>query len=142
MNAATNRLYRDYDRSLRFLLEITFLNTRSAPSSVSSASISRAVSMNRLDCSGSSGLRLSLSDMMGRHVRRFSKICNHRARNSSRVSLRGFGAISGMVGQSLALAALDRNRGALLIVNAELGAVFCLKSNSLKYRSRCLVPTF
>lgn len=37
---------------------VAFLKARSAPASVSSVSASRAASMKRLDCSGSSGLRL------------------------------------------------------------------------------------
>ena len=42
----------------RFLGRTTFLKARSAPSRVSSALASRAASMKRLDCAGSSGLRL------------------------------------------------------------------------------------
>lgn len=39
---------------------MTFLNARSAPSGVSSASTSRAVSMNRCACAGSSGFGFGL----------------------------------------------------------------------------------
>jgi hypothetical protein len=43
----------------------TFLKARSAPSRVSSASALRAASMNRLDCAGSSWMRLGLSVISG-----------------------------------------------------------------------------
>jgi hypothetical protein len=52
---------RIYARSCRALggLEVTFLNALSAPSSVSSASASRAASMKRFDWAGSSGFNVS-----------------------------------------------------------------------------------
>jgi hypothetical protein len=108
------------DFSSRF---VTFLNARSAPASVSSASASRAASMNRLDCSGSSFGRSFLA-MHGSIAHYRSRFLPRRLNgNSSCSGALGFhGAVRYLIRQTLSGEAFERDIGALFVIVAQLGA--------------------
>jgi hypothetical protein len=115
----------------------TLLNARSAASSLSSASASRAASMKRLDCSGSSGFGFGLRPM-SQHTTIHSLSKGSFNCIGSGILL-GLRFTSCLIGEPLALGALNRNRFALSIVDTELGtSVLAEIELGQIYRSKCL----
>lgn len=93
------------------------MNARSAPFSVSSAPALRAASTKRLYCAGSSGLGFDFCSIARRyHDLRSKGSSNWNGAAGSRLRM------SSSIREALTLCAFDRNRFALHVIDAQLGA--------------------